>query len=178
MGKKKLATTKKVKPPKFTIKDDNGKKANLTYELTSESEKALFSTFGIDNHDAIHILLTQLMGPTRDFDTGKLNGTVSMLADIAPQNGLEGMLAVQMVAAHNMAMTMAARAMHPDQTTEGVNDNITRAHKMMKTFVSQTEALAKLRGNTKTVTIKHVNVNAGGQAIIGDVLHGRSDGKK
>lgn len=172
MGKKKLATTKKVQPPKFTVTDAGVVDVEVT------TKEAVLSTFGIGDNNAFTILLSQLMGTIPGYDAGRLNGTVSMVADIAPQNGLEGMLAVQMVAAHNLAMSMAGRAMLPDQTTEGVNDNITRVNKLMKVFVSQTEALAKLRGNTKTVTIKHVNVSEGGQAIIGDVHHGVSDGKK
>ena len=171
MGKKKLAT-KKAGAPKFRVNEDGRIEGELT------SKRGTVSVFGTHNPDAVNILLTQVLGTAPSLDTERLNGITSLLASIAPQNGLEGMLAVQMVAAHNLAMSMAGRAMLPDQTVEGVNDNITRVNKLMKVFVSQTEALAKLRGNTKTVTIKHVNVNAGGQAIIGDVHHGGSDGKK
>ena len=48
----------------------------------------------------------------------------------------------------------------------------------MRTFVLQTEALSKLRGDSKTVTVKHVTVAEGGQAIIGDVHHGNTNEKK
>ena len=173
MGKKKLARKKKAGPPKFTVTD-----AGVIDVIEVITNEDLLSTFGTDDNNAFTILLSQLIETRPGYDSRIVNGTVSMVADIAPQNGLEGMLAVQMVTAHNLAMSMAARAMLPDQTTEGVNDNITRVNKMMKTFVSQTEALAKLRGNTKTVTIKHVNVSEGGQAIIGDVHHGGTDEKK
>jgi hypothetical protein len=142
---------------------------------------AAMQAFGTSDLDMLFALAKQMVGfcpPHVEERVGWQNGALAMLHGIAPTNELEAMLAVQMVACHTMAMETTRRAMIKDQTFEGVHENISRANRLMKTFVALAEALAKLRGESKTVTIKHVNVNAGGKAVIGDVHHGRSDGKK
>ena len=174
-GGAKQLSTEKQKQPKCKTAGDN------TLESHTNKPTAAMRAFGTDNEDTMLALLYQVANVLPDWRDNKnrFNGILAMLEDIAPQNSVESMLAVQMVTAHNMAMKTAGLAMHPDQTFEGVTENMSRANRMMKTFISQTEAQAKLRGNTKTVTIKHVNVSDGGQAIIGDVHHGGvSDGKK
>ena len=44
--------------------------------------------------------------------------------------------------------------------------------KLMRTYTAQVEALARLRrGGEQRVIVQHVNVNEGGQAIVGAVSH-------
>jgi hypothetical protein len=44
------------------------------------------------------------------------------------------------------------------------------ATKMMRTYITQVEALNKLRrGGEQTVRVEHVHVHPGGQAIVGNV---------
>lgn len=53
-------------------------------------------------------------------------------------------------------------------------------NKLARTFATQMEALRKHRnGGKQTVTVQHVNVEDGGQAIVGNVAHegGGKDGK-
>ena len=46
-------------------------------------------------------------------------------------------------------------------------------NKLARTFATQLEALKRYRtGGTQKVTVEHVTVNAGGQAIVGNVAHG------
>jgi hypothetical protein len=48
--------------------------------------------------------------------------------------------------------------------------NIVLAIKLLRTFTMQLEALQRYRGKgQQKVTVEHVNVNAGGQAIVGTV---------
>ena len=47
------------------------------------------------------------------------------------------------------------------------------AVKLLRTFTTQLEALQRYRGKgQQKVTVEHVNVNAGGQAIVGTVHRG------
>ena len=58
-------------------------------------------------------------------------------------------------------------------TVEGVNNNINRLTKLMRTFTAQVEALNKYRSKgQQKITVQHVNVENGGQAIVGDVTQG------
>ncbi|MGY8814573.1 MAG: hypothetical protein ACKVHQ_07610 [Gammaproteobacteria bacterium] len=47
----------------------------------------------------------------------------------------------------------------------------------MRTFTAQAECLNKYRtGGKQTIQVKHVNVNEGGQAIVGNVQGGGANG--
>jgi hypothetical protein len=47
---------------------------------------------------------------------------------------------------------------------------------MMRLFLMQVETLRKYRGQgQQQVIVKHVNVNAGGQAVVGHIEAGRKD---
>jgi hypothetical protein len=83
------------------------------------------------------------------------------------------MLAAQMTAVHNMAMEMPNRAMKSGQPVDAVDRNVNRVTTLMRTFTTQIEALNKYRtkGQQK-ITVQHVNVEKGGQAIVGDVNQG------
>jgi hypothetical protein len=93
------------------------------------------------------------------------------MAGIAPQDELEGMLAGQLVAANAAAMESFRRAMHPDQTFVGRNENLNHANKLSRTYVTLLEALNRHRGKggQQKVTVEHVHVYEGGQAVVGAV---------
>jgi hypothetical protein len=89
---------------------------------------------------------------------------------IAPQDELEGMLAVQMIATHNAATECLRRAMMEGQTFEGRDQNLKHATKLMGVYERQLAALDKHRGKgQQKITVEHVTVEAGGQAIVGSV---------
>jgi len=49
-------------------------------------------------------------------------------------------------------------------------------NKLARTYANQMEALKRYRtGGHQKVTVEHVTVNAGGQAIVGAVAHGREE---
>jgi len=103
----------------------------------------------------------------------RCNIALAALHGIKPKDELEGMLAVQMVGTHNLAMTFMARAMLEGQTCDGVDANISRATKLMRTFTAQIEALNRYRGQgQQKVIVEHVHVNEGGQAIVGLIGEG------
>ena len=107
------------------------------------------------------------------------NKVMALLNGIQPQDEIEGMLAVQMIAVHNAAMEALRRAMITSQTFEGAEANVNRATKMLRTFAAQMEALQRFRtGGQQKVTVEHVYVNAGGQAIVGVVNRGEGNREK
>jgi hypothetical protein len=100
----------------------------------------------------------------------KILAALNMFAELKPQNGVEGMLAAQMVATHSAAMDCLRRAMLPEQTFEGREQSLRHANKLMQTFARQLEVLDKHRGKgQQKITVEHVTVEAGGQAIVGNV---------
>jgi hypothetical protein len=83
---------------------------------------------------------------------------------------LEGMIAAQLLAAHNAAMECYRRAMIGEQAIEGRRESLNQANKLSRTFTTLVEALNRHRGKgQQKVTVEHVTVNASGQAIVGSV---------
>ena len=89
------------------------------------------------------------------------------------------MLAVQMVAVHNVALNQLHRAAHPSDyeiTGPKAADN---AAKLLRVFREQLQALQRYRGKgQQKVIVEHVQVHAGGQAIVGYVEVPRGRGER
>ena len=110
----------------------------------------------------------------------QLKATVAVLMGIEPKDELEGMMAAQLIAAHNAAMECFRRAMIDELTFEGRNENLAQANKLSRTYATLLEALNRhRRKGQQKVTVEHVHVYEGGQAIVGNVEHrgGRSNAK-
>jgi hypothetical protein len=100
----------------------------------------------------------------------QVKAMAAALMGIAPKDELEGMMAAQLLAAHNAAMECYRRAMHSEQTFEGRRENLNQANKLSRSSAVLLEALNRHRGKgQQKVTVEHVTVNAGGQAIVGAV---------
>ncbi len=75
-----------------------------------------------------------------------------------------------MVATHVLALEFMRRAAFNAQTDLGVEVYVNRATKLLRTFTSLTETLSRYRGKgEQKMTVGHVHVHRGGQAIVGQV---------
>jgi hypothetical protein len=86
----------------------------------------------------------------------------------------EAIMASAYMATLRMALQLAAAQMIPQQ------DAAERAfNKLARTFAAQMDTLKRYRSKgEQKVTVQHVTVNDGGQAVVGDVrTGGRGDGK-
>ena len=161
--------------PKIRRKEDeNGQEI---YELDfPEREKMKSDKFGTDDKDLGVQIINQVCGSISGNEQSKtraMNASLAMFYGIEPKDEIEAALAVQMVGIHNATVEMTGRAMHPEQTTEGVSENINRAVKLSRTYMAQMEALRKHRNKgQQTIQVQHVTVEEGGQAIVGNVKTG------
>ena len=79
-------------------------------------------------------------------------------------------MAAQLIAAHNAAMECYRCAMVEDQTIKSWQENLNQANKLSRTSATLLEALNKHRGKgQQKVTVEHVHVHDGGQAVVGNV---------
>jgi hypothetical protein len=93
----------------------------------------------------------------------------SVIKGIEPRDQLESMLAAQMAAVHQVTMKLAARLNRAERAEP---QDIAAFNKFVRTFATQLEALKRYRtGGEQKVTVQHVSVNEGGQAIVGHVTH-------
>jgi hypothetical protein len=119
-----------------------------------------------------------LVWPKPGDDGDHIMKGASAIAEMAPQNATEAMLAVQMIATHEAALMFVRRATGEGQTVAGADANVLRATRLMRVFNEQLEAMQKLKGKAgqQKVTVEHVHVYEGGQAIVGAVSGPKGDG--
>ena len=130
---------------------------------------------GTDSLRVARTLIEQSLATVPSFnqrDSAEMVETVChSLEGMNPQTTVEGLLCVQMLGAHNLAMEFMRRSLLPGQTFDGATSETNRAVRLMRIFVEQADALQRLRGKAgqQTVTVEHVHVHEGGQAIVGAV---------
>jgi hypothetical protein len=162
---------RKIAPaPKLKVKNNeisiNHPDALIGYKLIQNALGTLDEAF-------MSGLLKQLAGAASNGTTvgeADLNFMVSVIKGIEPRDQVEAMLAAQMAGIHMAMMTFCQRLMQVegllqlDATERAIN-------KFARTFASQMEALKRYRtGGEQKVTVQHVSVNEGGQAIVGNVM--------
>jgi hypothetical protein len=158
-----------------------GKKTSSPISVPVECGQTMAEATGTNDPKLAHELVAQvyeaLWMPAALSDSERLKRiqvAIAALRGIKPQDGTEGMLATQMVATHNAAMECLRRAMIANQTFEGRDSNLRHAAKLLSIFAKQLEVLNKNRGKgQQKVTVEHVQVQSGGQAIVGSVEHKR-----
>ncbi|TDT74745.1 hypothetical protein BDE40_1461 [Litoreibacter halocynthiae] len=105
-------------------------------------------------------------------DEDATNFVLGYVEAMKPRDATEALLLAQMGAAHQATMMMARRLNHVENIPQ--QDAAERAlNKLARTFSTQVETLKRYRSTGKQVVrVERVNVESGGQAIVGDVSHG------
>jgi hypothetical protein len=132
----------------------------------------LMEALGTVGSDFANGLLRQLINAGshgREIDEDGLNFMLSVVTGIKPKDQLEAMLAAQMAAVHFATMTFSRRLARVETIQQ--QDSAERAlNKLARTYTTQMEALKRYRtGGEQKVTVQHVSVSEGGQAIVGNV---------
>lgn len=141
------------------------------------NSKGKFQMLGGSHSDAWNIVLADQAAQSlwtgnspSDKCDSQFNATVAALAGIRPKDELEGMMAAQLIAAHNAAMECYRRAMLTGQTLEGTREALNQANKLSRTHATLLDALNKHRGKgQQKVTVEHVHVHTGGKAVVGTI---------
>ena len=101
------------------------------------------------------------------------------MVGIAPRDEIEAMISAQLIACHNASMECFRRAMIEQQSFQGRSENLNQANKLSRTYAALLEALNRHRGKgQQKVTVEHVHVHQGGQAIVGNIEAGVGTGGK
>ncbi|MDA8585561.1 hypothetical protein N9L47_04730 [Rhodobacteraceae bacterium] len=147
--------------------------------LKVEREKSLSVIFGCDDElqasslayhcisalSAAELADGQVLGDQRHF-------MLSIVNDLEPKDAVERMLSVQLATTH-VAMVRTARAMTKCDFQSQQEAYSNCYNRLARTYTAQMETLRKHRhGGKQTVTVQHVNVEDGGQAIVGNVSKG------
>tara|TARA_Y100000294_G_scaffold140947_1_gene134827 strand:- start:1302 stop:2009 length:708 start_codon:yes stop_codon:yes gene_type:complete len=163
-------------------------------ELTISNEQAIESPKLINTVDKPDSITAEASRDRLELmlDVDCIGMGVDAAETIQAENSLEKMLAHQLATAHKLAMSFAKQALNYlnkpncgpyDQNDahaiEGARAANTSA-KLMDVYQKGILALSKVRtGGKQTVTVQHVNVADGGQAVVtGDLNAGVKDEKK
>lgn len=144
------------------------------FEFSTENDRLMMKVSKTDDiATAIMTVNNAAAGnPCGDNYELNLSLALSQMADLSPRSPLESMLISQMVAVNAAIGMLMNAATNKGQYPEAKERNLNLATKLQRTFLAQADALQKLRGKgQQTVRVEHVTVNAGGQAIVGNVKH-------
>ncbi len=181
---KKFPSRLREKPPAPFLKVKGG---CITIELLDEIADEItgplrlmeaLGTADVRFQDGLIRQLANVGSQGSEIDERGLNFMLSMVNGIEPKNQVEAMLAAQMAAVHNATMTFARRLNHADTIMQ--SDAAERSfNKLARTFATQMAALKQYRtGGQQKMTVEHVHVHDGGQAIVGNVQGGGGSAKK
>lgn len=139
-------------------------------------EEQFCAQFGTDNSHFASLMAEQLasysmLGDKAQVSANVANAHISIVRGIAPLDEVEAMLAVQMAGIHMLtfgAISTAYRSTNHDRKEQAIG----QANKLARTFATQMEALKRYRSaGEQKVTVEHVHVHEGGQAVVGNVAH-------
>ncbi len=88
-----------------------------------------------------------------------------LFKSLDPETAIEGMLSVQMLACHRLAVETAAR---------GTERSINQAQALMRTFTRQIEAMQRLRGRPREqrMVVEHIDARGAQVAIVNGGANG------
>jgi hypothetical protein len=148
----------------------------------AEIRKEVCEASGIRGERPAERILSQLMqmqtwGPADADGVERALAAFEMLVELKPANVVEALLTVQMVGVHETALMFLKHATREEQTFAGRDANTFRATRLLRLFIEQLEAMARLKGKAgqQKVTVEHVHVYQGGQAIVGAVNAGKTE---
>ncbi len=166
-----LQISNKVPRIKVLRKGD-GDQISLDCRDQAHGYALLKKAIGTEDNDFVRGILFQLavaggLGP--DVVEDGANFMLSVVNGIKPKDQIETMLAVQMTAVHMATMRFARSLARSENIPQ--QDSAERAlNKLARTYAIQMEALKRHRtGGEQKVTVQHVSVSEGGQAIVGNV---------
>lgn len=132
----------------------------------------LAEALGTASQDFVSELIQQLAntgsrGP--QVDPAVLNFMLDVVKGVKPKDQLEAMLAAQMAVVHWRFMAFGMQ-LNQVKSLPQQNSAESAFNKLARTFTTQMEALKRYRtGGEQKVTVQHVSVGEGGQAIVGNV---------
>ena len=169
--------------PKTSAKKPAAKKPSLEGRLPPFELAKFEVAEGCSNFDIERMKIQEIMGmiwmdPSHSAEEkhAVLVKAVDMFNSFKVEDGIEGMLAMQMIGTHNAIVECFRRAMIPNQHLEAQKVYLSQAERLMGLYTRHLAALDKHRGKgQQNIIVRHVNVASGGQAIVGSVDAGQSN---
>jgi hypothetical protein len=169
-----ITRTPETPYPELEAVDGSLRPKSDPFSDESFSRKAA-RALGMNNKHAAAAVLSTLVEanfePTAE-NCDLINGLTALVAEFAPRDPMEAMLAAQMVSAHNHLMQLLKKITKAgdmlDFDSPGHQAQVRLAERLMRTYARQMEALIKYRKKgEQRIIVERVHVEQGGQAIVG-----------
>jgi hypothetical protein len=153
--------------PILRIKDGEIK---VDHEDPKAATQQLFNAFGTTDPNFANGLLSQLQIlsiSNKQFAEGLLNSYASIVAAVEPRDPVESLWAINVATTQKLIydLTCDLGLAKGDRA-----QNFSLINKLLRTFTIEMDALNRHRSKgEQQVTVQHVTVGQGGQAIVGDV---------
>lgn len=157
------------------------RKAEGRADVEAIVDKVLVEATGISNPNLARLIIGQVyqMQPPWPVEEGveRMRAMMAMVREMKPESAMEAHLAVQMIGVHNAAIIFMNNVTLAGQPYAGSDANLARATSLMRLHSELAETMLKLKGKTgqQKVTVEHVHVHEGGQAIVGAVSSAKAD---
>lgn len=166
---------KAQKTPRLKVKPIGENAASISFDHPNGkvAYALLMKAIGTTDYDFGEGLLSHLaIAATKGkkTDETRLNFMISTIKGIQPRDQIEAMLAPQMAAVYTTIMNLFQQLASVGANI-AVQESIERQlNKFIRTFAMLMETLKRYRANgEQKVTVQHVSVSEGGQAIVGNI---------
>jgi hypothetical protein len=133
-----LVASRPIDTPE-TIPADQGEAVQLAADLCGVKTRAVAN---VVLGEVVSLLSWGQSQETAD----NLYTAIAFLGELGPTNAREALLSAQMIGSHQAATQFLRRALASEQTVESTETNANRAMRLMRLFIEQLEAMAKLNG--------------------------------
>lgn len=169
--------------PRLDVKvDEEGSvRTQLRHVDVQAASRLLEEALGTSSWDFSTGILDQLCRFCRSdgkISEDYLNFMLATINGIEPRNEAEAMLALQMAVTHAATMQASGYLIRATEVPQ-YDSALKGMTKLARTYALQMETLKKYRtGGEQNVTVKHVHVHEGGQAIVGNICTGEGVASK
>lgn len=154
------------------------------HALINDSDQIVFTQkvdfIMLENYASTQISLTGLTEEEKKQKLENATQLVKILADsLGAQGLLQNMLAAQLLGIHDLQQKLLPYAAKSMSYPEGNQYFVNAITKLSNTFIQQLTLLQKLQGQShQKVTVEHLHVHQGAQAIVGQVNVDNMGGSK
>jgi hypothetical protein len=165
-------------PNKKTKISEDQHRVNMgkaVHQMPAYRQAKCFETIPDEQHEALKISdLASLLWLSDEMSTDEKNIRIARAIDfyegLAPQNAMETMLVLQMVATHSAALECISQAQFSGRVIGGIDIFVQNSAKLMALYTRQMDMLQKARGtDQRQVIVKDVYDNPGAQATDGSM---------
>jgi hypothetical protein len=168
--------------PRWKVKmEGNTSTISADHPDPSVAAVRLMEAIGTESQDFFKGIANQIGGVANDgkrVDEDTINFMWDAIKGLKPRDEAEAMLATQMASVH-LATMKYVRDIHTKDNFIHVDHAEKTLNKLARTFTTQMAALKNYRtGGQQKMTVEHVHVHDGGQAIVGSVTNEGGGGVK